>query len=361
MLPQVLALIRTIYQDAPARLKAMSYYAATLGLAAMSGHLIGGLIIAWAPGGWTWRAIFLINAPIALLSVTLGARVLPGIASNLLPIVDWASAALQFVAVGSCLCAIILGFNEGWSERGVLLLSTLLATSVAAAIFFIWRQKARIRLGREPLMPPRVLGDPGFRTGLLAVLFYYLAACLQVILVYYLQASLGLTPLRVAFVFLPYVAMFSLVSFRAAALLARLGPQAVWRALALSLLPLALLVGAIVLVDGRWVPAAVAAILFVMGGLQGLVAGPMLGAALGRVDPADAGVGAGILLTGVQFANATGVALVGGLFFLLNKLNPAVPELSAAAAIVVCMPGVAAAAVLLRSLNRPERVRVAAE
>jgi Na+/melibiose symporter-like transporter len=194
---------------------------------------------------------------------------------------------------------------------------------------------------------------------LLAVLLYYLAACLQIILVYHLQASLGLSPLEVALVFLPYTASFTLISFRAAALLGRLGPDGVWRALALSMVPLVLLAAAILFVGSEHVPVVVASLLLVMGSLQGLVAGPMLGAVLGRVDPADAGVGSGILLTGVQFANATGIAVIGGLFFLLNRLDPSTPELSAAAAILVCLPGVAVAAALLRSFNRGKLSRPA--
>jgi MFS family permease len=352
MLPQVLALIRTIFTDAPARLKAMGYYAATLGLAAMSGHFIGGVIIALAPGGWTWRAIFLVNVPLALLSIVVGARILPRAPSAAATTLDWPSAVLQIAAVGSCLCAIILGFDRRGSPNALLTVSALVAIAVATAALFGRRQKTAAGAGREPLMPPRLLGDPDFRAGLLAVVLYYLAACLQIILVYHLQASLGLSPLEVALVFLPYTASFSLVSFRAAALLDRLGPDGVWRALALSMVPLVLLAAAILFVGPKQVPVVVATLLLVMGSLQGLVAGPMLGAVLGRIDPADAGVGSGILLTGVQFANAAGIALIGGLFFLLNRVDPSTPELSAATAILVCLPGVAAAAALLRSLNR---------
>jgi hypothetical protein len=135
----------------------------------------------------------------------------------------------------------------------------------------------------------------------------------------------------------------------------------VWQALALSIVPLILLAAAILFVGSRHVPVVVASLLLVMGALQGLVAGPMLGAVLGRVDPADAGVGSGILLTGVQFANAAGIALVGGLFFLLNRSEAFTPQLSAATAILVCMPGVAVAAALLRLLNRGKAAVSSAE
>jgi len=41
----------------------------------------------------------------------------------------------------------------------------------------------------------------------------------------------------------------------------------------------------------------------------------LIGAALARIEPEQAGIGAAMLTTAQQFASATGVALIGGVFF----------------------------------------------
>jgi hypothetical protein len=77
----------------------------------------------------------------------------------------------------------------------------------------------------------------------------------------------------------------------------------------------------------------------------------MLSSVLGRIATADAGVGSGILLTSLQFANAAGVAAIGGVYFRTLAVLPAEPAVATTLAIGACMGPVALAAALLRSLD----------
>ena len=74
--PQVLAILRTTYHG-PAQVRAVNAYALTMGLAAVFGQLVGGLLIEADLFGLGWRACFLINAPIGVAALLLARRVVP--------------------------------------------------------------------------------------------------------------------------------------------------------------------------------------------------------------------------------------------------------------------------------------------
>ena len=61
--------------------------------------------------------------------------------------------------------------------------------------------------------------------------------------------------------------------------------------------------------------------LAVAGFGQGLVVGPLFGTVLSHVDTAQAGVGAGVLVTTQQLALALGAAVLGSLFHGLDALT----------------------------------------
>src|SRR3984885_5117676 len=75
--PSVLSILGVIYtgQD---RVRAISVYGMTLGLAAVGGQLIGGILIHWDVGGLGWRLIFLINVPVGIAALSLIRRLVPG-------------------------------------------------------------------------------------------------------------------------------------------------------------------------------------------------------------------------------------------------------------------------------------------
>jgi MFS family permease len=74
--PQVLSIIGIRYTG-PGRLRALSIYAMVMGLGAVSGQLIGGLLIRADLAGLGWRSIFLLNVPLALAALALVRRLVP--------------------------------------------------------------------------------------------------------------------------------------------------------------------------------------------------------------------------------------------------------------------------------------------
>src|SRR5580693_1563408 len=76
MLPQVFGLIRDLFQ-AYEMGKAFGVYGPVMGLSAMLGPIVAGGLIGADLFGTGWRMIFLVNVPVGLVALVLGARLLP--------------------------------------------------------------------------------------------------------------------------------------------------------------------------------------------------------------------------------------------------------------------------------------------
>ena len=76
LMPNVLSIIGVLYDGAD-RAKALAAYGMSMGFAAVSGQLIGGILVEANPLGLGWRSCFLINIPIGLVAVLAAPRVIP--------------------------------------------------------------------------------------------------------------------------------------------------------------------------------------------------------------------------------------------------------------------------------------------
>src|SRR3954465_4126321 len=76
LMPNVLSIIGVVYTGAD-RTRALTAYGLVLGLAAVSGQLIGGLLVQADIAGLGWRTTFLINVPIGLAARALPPRAAP--------------------------------------------------------------------------------------------------------------------------------------------------------------------------------------------------------------------------------------------------------------------------------------------
>src|SRR4249920_1865349 len=79
MIPQVLSLIQRTHAgpDPKPRARAMSWYSAVLAGGVVVGQLVGGLLISANLFGSSWRPVFLVNVPIGVALLAVGARALP--------------------------------------------------------------------------------------------------------------------------------------------------------------------------------------------------------------------------------------------------------------------------------------------
>src|SRR5579859_2412678 len=76
MAPNILSILGVVYSG-PARVRAVSIYGLVMGLAAVSGQLIGGVLIRADVAGLGWRAIFWINVPLGVAALAASPRLVP--------------------------------------------------------------------------------------------------------------------------------------------------------------------------------------------------------------------------------------------------------------------------------------------
>jgi EmrB/QacA subfamily drug resistance transporter len=308
MAPQVLAILGTAYQGA-ARTRAFTAYGLTLGLAAVFGQLIGGLLIHADLFGLGWRGCFLINLPVGALALALTFRVVPESRGTTGSRPDLAGMLLVTAALVATVLPLIEGRDQGWP------LWTWLCLAAAPPLFaaFAVHQRGRARRGRSVLVDLTLFRERAFTAGLLAQLAVNLGqASLFLVLALYLQDGLHLGALGAGLVFVPMGAGYLATSLLSVRLTRRLGRQV------LALGALVMVAGLVLLRQAALGPASTPWLipgLVVDGAGMGLVLAPLVGTVLARIRPHHAGSAAGILSTTVQVGNALGVALIGIVFY----------------------------------------------
>lgn len=318
--PQGLAMLGIIYTGED-RARAFTMYGLALGLAAVSGQLIGGLLIAANVVGLDWRACFFINVPIGIAAVVLAPRLLRESRAESRARLDLAGAALVTLAVLAVVLPLIEGRELGWPLWTWLSLAAALPLLLAFVVYQRW-------LGARdgaPLVDLALFGERAFAVGLLAVLVFFAGmASFFLVLALYLQEGRGLSALESGAIFTILGFGYSAASLYAPRLAQRLGRQVLAvgaLGMAAGLMLLAVTVARIG-VDGPILLLAPALLLDGVG--MGLALAPLVSLVLAGLPPRHAGAAAGILTTMQQMANALGVAIIGLIFY--GTLGPAAPR-----------------------------------
>ncbi|MGZ5269370.1 MAG: DHA2 family efflux MFS transporter permease subunit [Ramlibacter sp.] len=297
-----LSLIMNLFTTAAERARAMGVYGFVCAGGGSIGVLLGGLLTSQ----FSWHWIFLVNLPIgaAVYALTLG--LIPAGGGRPGGRLDWAGAVTVTLCLVLSVYAVVNGNEAGW--RSVQTLGLLAVAAVLLAAFLAI--EARVA---APLMPLSLFRLRNLATANVAgVLWAAAMFAWFFISALYLQLVLAYTPMQVGLAFLPanlVMAVFSLgISAR---LVTRLGLR----------LPLAagLLLAAAGLALFARAPAGGSFAVDVLPGmlLLGLGAGiafnPVLLAAMGDVDPADAGLASGIVNTAFMMGGALGLAVLASL------------------------------------------------
>jgi EmrB/QacA subfamily drug resistance transporter len=309
--PQVLSIIGVAYTG-PDRVRALSVYGIVLGLAAVGGQLVGGVLVQADLAGLGWRSCFLINVPVGAAALALVPRLVPESRAERSSRIDLVGTVL----VTAGLTAVVLPLVEGRSHGWPLWTWAALAGAPAILLAFAVHQRRLGRRGGAPLLDPALFRDRGFSAGLLTQLVFWCGqASFFLVLALYLQLGRGLDALQAGLVFTILAAAYLVASVRAPALTERLGRR----------LPA---IGALVLASGHALLAAsvadvgttgsvglLAPALLLVGAGMGLVITPLTSTVLASLEPHRAGAASGALSTMQQVGNALGVAVTGVVFF----------------------------------------------
>jgi EmrB/QacA subfamily drug resistance transporter len=311
MVPQVFALITALFPPAE-RHRAFAWFGVTVGLGAIAGQVLGGVLVQANLFGWGWRTIFYVNVPIGIITVLLGARLLPTNRSSAKPQLDIVGVIGVTLALGLALIPLTLGYSEGWPVW--LLVPLCLSPFVFAGA--CWYESALARRGGQPVLDLTLFKARSFSTGLavnIGVFAYFGSILLGLTL--FLQLGLGLSALDAGLSFAPLGVGFAITSLLVRPLIARYGARVVTGGLVVAF---AALLGQLLDIHFSGIdtdPARLAPLFFAIGVGNGCVIPALIGSSLTDVQPRKAGAASGLLTTGQQFATAAGVAILSEIFF----------------------------------------------
>jgi EmrB/QacA subfamily drug resistance transporter len=311
LMPNVLSIIGVVYTGAD-RTRALTAYGLVLGLAAVSGQLIGGLLVQADIAGLGWRTTFLINVPIGLAALALAPKVVPESRNEHASGLDVAGTLLVTAGLTGVVLPLVEGRQHGWP------LWTWVSLAAAPLILgaFVAHQRRLAGRGGTPMLDTTLFAQRSFSAGLLTQFtFWGGQASFFLVLALYLQAGRGLSAMTAGLVFTILAASYLVASMASEGLLQRFGP----RVLAVGALTLAtghaLLLAAVAEVGVGGSIAPLVPGLLVIGAGMGLVIAPLTTTILSGVDPQRAGAASGMLATTQNVGNAVGVAVTGVIFF----------------------------------------------
>jgi EmrB/QacA subfamily drug resistance transporter len=311
VMPNVLSIIGVLYAG-PDRLRALSVYGTVMGLAAVSGQLIGGALIAADPAGLGWRSCFLINVPVGIAALLVAPCVVPESRQSDSSRLDKLGTALATLALIAVVLPLLEGRQHGWPAWTWL----WLATAPVLLACFVLHQRRLTRADAGPLLDMALFRERSFSAGLLTQLCFWAGqGSFFVVLALYLQSGRGLKPLTAGLVFTILAVAYVATSTRAPTLTARYGRGTIGVGALVLALGQGFLLGAVAIVGvGGSVVALVPGLLLVGAGM-GLVLAPLASTVLQSLAPERAGSASGVMTAVQNVGNALGVAVTGVIFF----------------------------------------------
>jgi EmrB/QacA subfamily drug resistance transporter len=310
MVPQVFAVI-TLTVSASNRHRVFGVLGVVLGMASVSGQLIGGLLIGANLFGSDWRSVFWVNVPVGIVTILLALRYVPESRAERTRKLDVPGVLVLSAALLLLTYPLIQGRDAGWPWWTW----ACFAGSAVAFALFVVLERAVDRRGGEPLIKLSLFAQRSFSLGIVLVLAvyallysYYLALSVS------MQDGLGMSALGSGLVYTPAAVTFFVFSLIAG----RLVPTYGRRVLEAGAVVLAAgyLTTAVVLLSGpRLTPLLIIPTLMLQSVGGGLLITPLLNTVLARIDPRSAGMASGSLSTAQQVGGALGVAVVGAVFF----------------------------------------------
>jgi EmrB/QacA subfamily drug resistance transporter len=297
--PSALSLLTTTFTDPEERGKAFGVYGAVAASGSGLGLLIGGALTSYL----SWRWCLYVNLIFAAIAITGGALLL-----GRQPRTPGARLDVPGVAaVSAGMFSLVYGFSNaathGWHTPSTW--GFLAAGVVLLIVFAVWQTRAA-----QPLLPPRVIGDRN-RGGAYLTMLITGAGMFGIFLflIYYMQATLGYSPIRSGLAILPMVVVIGVTAnVGNIKLMPRLGPK-----------PL-IVAGMLFNAAGMaWLTrigvhssyaSGLLGPLVVTGFGMGLIFSAAANTGTFGVAPRDAGVASASLNTGQQLGGAIGTALL---------------------------------------------------
>jgi EmrB/QacA subfamily drug resistance transporter len=299
MAPAALSILTTTFENNPAeRAKAFGAYGAVSGAGAAIGVLAGGVLTQYA----SWRWVFFINVPIALLAAVAGWRVISESRASGTTHYDIPGALLSTGGLVSLVYGFTKAVTDGWSSATTL---TLIAGGVILLAAFVVVE-AR---SASPLLPLRVVAERNRGGSYLASLLLVVGLFAMFIFVsYYMQQILHYSAAKAGVAFLPFALGVIVAAGATTNLLPKVGARITMTA-GLLLTALGLLwLTQIGVHTSYWTHLLPQQIVMSLG--LGLAFPALSSTALTKVSEGDSGVASAMVNTTQQVGASLGAALL---------------------------------------------------
>jgi EmrB/QacA subfamily drug resistance transporter len=299
LMPTTLAIILATFSDARERTTAIGIWGAIGALALAAGPVIGGVVAQHVHWGW----IFLINVPIGVITLGLGAWTIAesrdDSAIRRLDIPGLVTSALGLFALTY---ALIEGQNRGWTSA--LILASFAAAAVALAAFLLIEARSEHPMVSLSIFRSRVFsGGTGtmmiWGFGILGIYFFTSL---------YLQGILGFSPTKAGLAFVPMALCLAVASVLSAPVSALLGGH---RTVALGMV---IMVAGLVLFARQGAGAGYMSLMpgFVLFGVgSGLMNVPLMNIIMESAPTAQAGIASALTNASREVAGLLGVTVIG--------------------------------------------------
>jgi EmrB/QacA subfamily drug resistance transporter len=277
LMPGSLAMIQGSFHPDD-RAQAIGAWSGLGGVAAAIGPFVGGALVQYAD----WRWIFLLNLPLAVVTILLARRCVPEtLDPNAPDRFDFPGAVLAAVALGGTTYALI-----EWGDR---IAPWAVGAAALAAVGFV----AVERTSPHPMLPLGIFANRTFSAAnAMTFLVYGALGAILFFLVLQLQTVSGYSPLEAGISTLPLtVCMFFLAS-RGGALASRIGPR-----IPMTVGPLVMALGTLMLTDigpdvNYWTDVLPGLTVFGLG--LALMVAPLTATVLAAAPDEHAGIASGV-------------------------------------------------------------------
>jgi EmrB/QacA subfamily drug resistance transporter len=301
LVPGSLAILAAAFAGAE-RGRAVGTWTAWTGIATVIGPAGGGVLIEV----FSWRAIFLINVPLILLTMWMAHRcVEESVDPEADRHIDWFGIAFSAVGLGLPVYALIEQPTKGWGDPMVF--GPLIAGIALFGLFLLWESRFRHAMLDLKLFKVRNFAITNVETlvvyaGLIGAFFF---------VTLFLQQTAGYSPIAAGLATTPVSLILFVLSPRFGKIATGIGPR-----LPMSLGPIVGGVGLLLLMrvsaDPDYVTEVLPAILVFGLGLSATVA-PLTATALNSVEERHVGIASGINNGVSRVAGLLAIAVLGAL------------------------------------------------
>ncbi|MDA8277882.1 MAG: MFS transporter [Actinomycetota bacterium] len=295
--PTALALVASNFEGPKERTEALTIFAAVSAAGASLGLILGALLTQYL----SWRWVFFVNTPIALILSLSAGKILKESEKQKVPS-DLLGAFTSVVGVASLVYGFIHAAASGWTN------SITVASFIVAAISlvgFVLRERS----AKRPLLE-LFLFENRNRTGAYLVMFLVSAALFSLwfFLTQFLQDVLGYSPLKTGFAFLPMTLTVMVLARNGAWFMKKFGalPMMIYGPAASAT---ALFIFSNLNSHSSYLTVILPTLLLNATGL-GMTFSSVFPTAMTEIDPRRAGIGSAMVSVSQQVGGSLGISVL---------------------------------------------------